>query len=100
MAAQAVPQVQEVVRGVLERHDPAAAAAWSQKYRPEEGVVTVHAQLSGINRFFRIRLGLLDKDTVDERMCLTDDQSLDDWVRNFETHVVPTVIGHDVLRAD
>lgn len=96
--ATATPAVQEVVRGVLERHDPAAAAAWNSTFQPQEGAVTLHAQLCGVNKFFRLRLGELPQNTVEERMCLTDDQSLDDWVRNFETFVVPTVISHDLLR--
>lgn len=96
--ATANPAVHDVVRGVLERHDPAAAQAWGECFHPQEGAVTTHAQLCGVNKFLRLRLGELDKNTVDERMCLTDNQELSDWVRNFETFVVPTVISHDLLR--
>lgn len=45
-----------------------------------------------INRYWHQEIGLYDENTIDVRMCLIDQGSIDDWLRLFEQCVIPCVI--------
>jgi hypothetical protein len=49
-----------------------------------------------INRFWRIKLGGLDIDTVTQRYCLFDEGPDQSWLETFDTVVVSTIVTHQL----
>lgn len=57
----------------------------------------MHAQRFLINRHWRVILGEIPE-SFDARFCLVDTGDLDDWLRLFETGVVPCILKHNLPR--
>lgn len=45
-----------------------------------------------INRYWRMRLGTVQRSTVAERFCLIDEGSMDEYLKVFKTGVLPTIV--------
>lgn len=57
---------------------------------------TLDKELTNLNQFWRVQLGLLNIDTSSARECLIDDISREDWLRLFNEHVIPIIIEADL----
>lgn len=89
--------VAELVKERLERQAPELAQRWEQTYiqsRPDDATLSPDLQIEAVNHFWRVQLGSLPVNTIDERECLVSDASVSDWIRNFEECVIPTIVKH------
>lgn len=48
--------------------------------------------LNSLNRYWRLELGSLTKDTIDERECLIDNLDETIWLSHFTKTVLPTIV--------
>lgn len=53
---------------------------------------TLGIQMRAMNEFWRVQLGLLDQDTLHARSCIMDDLNVEDWLRNFERHILGVIL--------
>lgn len=89
--------VSKEVYDVLERHSHASAQRWKTRFPfSAKAAEEIPVQLHEVNTFWRIQLGRLPIDTVPQRHCLSDDSVFEDWIRNFEVHVVPVIIANNL----
>lgn len=49
-------------------------------------------QMRAMNEFWRVQLGLLQQDTLHARSCIMDNLEVEDWLRNFEGHILDVVL--------
>lgn len=50
-----------------------------------------------INRYWRIKVGLLETDTSMPRYCLFDDGKDSDWLNIFKDALVPLIVQYDLV---
>lgn len=89
--------VAELVKERLALQAPELAKRWESIYiqsRPNDRELTPSLQIEAVNHFWRVQLGSLDVNTIDERECLVSDATVNDWIRNFEECVIPTIVKH------
>ena len=81
------------VKECLSKRSPQAAEQWSQHYQSH---VTggFNTEVTAVNSYLRMQLGLLDCPTISERECLVDNITEKDWLRNFNKYVAPTIVEH------
>jgi hypothetical protein len=71
----------------------AKPADWQRGLHPDAhttGDFSIHRFL--VNRQLRLTLGNLDANTTQERFCLVDQGTADDWKRLFEDKILPCMI--------
>lgn len=91
--------VAQVVKERIAQQRPDLADRWEHNYiqsRPDDSKLPPVQQLQAVNHYLRVQLGSLPVDTIDERECLTTDGSVNDWVRDFEQCVLPTMLEHNL----
>ena len=49
-------------------------------------------QIHDINEFWRVQLGMLDRNTLHARSCIVDNLDPDMWLHNFEEYVMQSVL--------
>ncbi|MNV32362.1 hypothetical protein D3C71_1236980 [compost metagenome] len=81
---------QSVVQS-LSKHSSDAADKLHRFYQPAQ---TPEHQVSHLNNYLRVQLGMLPCSTVSERECLMDDVSEREWLRLFNKHVAPTIAAY------
>jgi len=52
--------------------------------------------LVALNKYFRLQLSNAPVSTLDERECLIDDLSHEQWLKYFKGHVLPTLVRFDL----
>jgi len=83
----------QVISELLAKHNHPRPRDWEVHVHrdafitPDRGV-----QRFLINRYWHQEIGLYEENTMDVRMCLIDQGSIDDWLRLFEQSVIPCVI--------
>lgn len=63
---------------------------------PDSDSATQEEQIQAQNRFWRIQLSRLKKNTIDERECLADDVGYQAWLRDFRKGVLPTILEYNL----
>lgn len=76
---------------LLQHFNYEMASKWKMLYA-EPLDQSVKGQIISANRFWREQLAHLPVNTIDERECLIDHILLEDWLRLFESNVLPTAI--------
>jgi hypothetical protein len=87
------PTLHQLIVQALSLHN-SHSASWFERASPLIGITDDRQAVEAANRYFRIYLGLLPQSTIEERECLTDNVTFDDWWRNFERYVIPTLAKH------
>lgn len=86
------------VTELLAKHNHPHPLVWTQGLHPDafnQPDVTVQRFL--INRRWRMILGLVTQEnTMDIRYCLVDSGEISDWLRLFETKVLPCAIKYSL----
>lgn len=49
-----------------------------------------------VNRFLRMQLGMLNEDTREARLCLSDTCDWQQWLKLLERHVMPILAKHQL----
>lgn len=73
------------------------AELWGAQAPHIDGRISVKRQLAVINQFLRYRIGCLEESSIQVRMCLVDAISVDAWLAQFESEVIPFMLMHRVL---
>lgn len=84
---------------LLQRHSQEHAERWKALFMDEythwnNALPLENDQISTINEFWRIQLGMLEIDTIQVRSYLIDDISPDFWMDNFKRYILDTVLQH------
>lgn len=61
-------------------------------YIPGQQEPNEYLQRFLMNRVLRLYLGSLDRPTIQERLCLVDDGSTQDWLDLMERIVIPSIV--------
>lgn len=90
--------VATAIYSALAAHNIQSAQAWIRLFRdPVNG--TVAEQIAAANAFWRLQFAELPYSTTQVRECLIDQVTLNDWLRLFCEHVVPSIITLELPRA-
>lgn len=81
----------QTVFQTLSRHDSSLAAYFMLEFRLEDGC-SLERAIVLLNRYWRDYLGRLPNNTMDARTYLVDECTLPEWIRLFETGVLPVVL--------
>lgn len=83
----------QVISELLEKHGHPAPREW-EAYVHQDAFISLDLGIQRflINRYWRDIIGLFPENTLQVRQCLIDSGSFDDWLRLFETGVIPCVI--------
>lgn len=65
---------------------------WQQHQLP-----SANEQMWAMNEFWRVQLGLLQQDTLHARSCIMDDLEVEDWLRNFERHILDVILHQPTI---
>ena len=61
---------------------------------PIVGITEDTDAIRGANGFWRLQLGMLTSDSMNERECLIDTMGYDIWWDNFQRYVIPFIIAN------
>lgn len=76
------------VHNLLQKSKPELADKFKSNYNAQDGF----SEIISLNQYFRKELLKAPISTLDERECLIDDLSDNQWLMYFETHVLPTLV--------
>lgn len=62
--------------------------------------LTTQDDLIRLNRFWRLQLGRLPINTINERECLSDHSDFNAWLHNFREIVLPTILKYKLPLAE
>lgn len=83
----------QVISELLEKHGHPASREWEASVHQDAFIsLDRGVQRFLINRYWRDTIGLFSENTLQVRQCLIDSGSFEDWLRLFETGVIPCVI--------
>ena len=51
-----------------------------------------------LNRYWRLQVGMIEKNTIAERWCLVENGEMKDWLRLFEEKIIPFCLENDLPR--
>lgn len=68
-------------------------ALYIDNIRPDMSEVD---QIRSLNTYWRIQLGMLNKNTIQVRSCLVDDIPADMWLFNFKNYIIGEVVKNSV----
>lgn len=77
----------QAVGDLLADQKPELADNFYAGFHPGSGDVQ-----PALNRYFRLQLANAPVPTLDERECLIDDLSPEQWLKYFKGHVLPTLV--------
>lgn len=67
----------------------------TNRYIQDAAVIGPVGQRFLLNRFWNLQLmNIQDTNTMEERFCLIDNGSPEDWLRLFQTKVIPCLVKH------
>lgn len=85
----------EQIHGLIAQHDLKQANRFRKHFNNTQALnVFSIGVLNSLNRYWRLELGGIAKDTIDERECLVDNVDESVWLHNFATTVLPTIVSH------
>lgn len=61
-------------------------------------LVLAQGEVNALNYYWRLELGCMRKNTVEERSCLIDGEDSTVWLGNFIETVLPTIISERLPR--
>lgn len=90
-------QLINAVYEAIRKHSPKQATRFKKQFdRNETMNVLRYGELATLNKYWRIELGCIRKNTFSERECLCDATAPDVWLNNFITYVLPTIVQEDL----
>lgn len=98
-AASAQPQrLTDQISDILQRAGHPRATEWLNGVHPDalRDDVNPDVQRFLINRYWRLQLGSLPINTLDERYCLVDTGEIARWLELFEQKVAPCIVTHNL----
>lgn len=90
-------QLTNAVYELIRKHSPKQATRFKKQFDRSEAMnVLRHGELVTLNKYWRIELGCIRKNTFSERECLSDSVTPELWLSNFATYILPTVLQEDL----
>lgn len=88
----------KAVSDMIAREDTAAADRFDHEFQKQFRVRGSESQeaIVALNRYWRIELGRLPVNTTSERECLIDQIAPRDWLRHFQSSVLPTILRFEL----
>lgn len=90
----AVPKLIQEVEDMLDGERRELADVFRSTFRD-----THESEMVSLNKYFRVQLSKAPVPTLDERECLIDDLSPGQWLKYFESHVLPTLVRFNLPSA-
>lgn len=100
MANQPAPRLTEIISDLLRKHNHPNPTQWAlYVHKDAHESEDVNIQRFLINRYWREVIGMYPENTLSVRECLIDTGHIEDWIRLFETGVIPCILRNTLHRS-